>query len=42
MKKYYPDGSLVHPFNVYAYAVAAKLYQVLKQAGATTSRVTTS
>jgi branched-chain amino acid transport system substrate-binding protein len=33
MKKYYPDGSLTDPANVYAYTVAQTLHQVLKQAG---------
>jgi branched-chain amino acid transport system substrate-binding protein len=33
MKKYYPDGSLIDPSNVYAYTVASTLHQVLKQAG---------
>ena len=33
MKKYYPDGSLVDPANVYGYTVASTLHQVLKQAG---------
>jgi branched-chain amino acid transport system substrate-binding protein len=33
MKKYYPDGSLEDPSNMYAYTVAATLHQVLKQAG---------
>ena len=33
MKKYYPDGSLTDPFNVYAYTVASTLHQVLKQSG---------
>jgi len=38
MKKYYPDGSLVDPSNVYGYTVAATLHQVLKQAGDTLTR----
>lgn len=33
MKKYYPDGSLVDNSNVYGYAVAQTLVQVLKQCG---------
>jgi branched-chain amino acid transport system substrate-binding protein len=33
MKKYYPEGNLADGFNVYAYAVAATLHHVLKQAG---------
>jgi branched-chain amino acid transport system substrate-binding protein len=33
MKKYYPEGSLVDNFNVYGYAVARTLVQVLKQCG---------
>jgi branched-chain amino acid transport system substrate-binding protein len=33
MKKYYPDGSLTDSFNVYGYAVAQTLVQVLKQCG---------
>jgi branched-chain amino acid transport system substrate-binding protein len=33
MKKYYPEGNLADPFNVYAYAVAHTLHQVLKQSG---------
>ncbi len=33
MKKYYPEGSLIDPSNVYAYTVASTLHQVLKQAG---------
>ncbi|MGH6894742.1 MAG: ABC transporter substrate-binding protein [Dongiaceae bacterium] len=33
MKKYYPDGSLIDPSNVYAYTVASTLHQVLKQSG---------
>jgi branched-chain amino acid transport system substrate-binding protein len=33
MKKYYPEGNLADPFNVYGYAVAQTLHQVLKQAG---------
>jgi branched-chain amino acid transport system substrate-binding protein len=33
MKKYYPEGSMTDPFNVYAYAVAHTLHQVLKQSG---------
>jgi branched-chain amino acid transport system substrate-binding protein len=33
MKKYYPDGSLSDPANVYGYTVAQTLHQVLKQAG---------
>jgi branched-chain amino acid transport system substrate-binding protein len=33
MKKYYPDGSLVDNSNVYGYAVAQTMVQVLKQCG---------
>ncbi len=33
MKKYYPEGNPVDPFNVYAYAVSQTLHQVLKQSG---------
>jgi branched-chain amino acid transport system substrate-binding protein len=33
MKKYYPDGSLSDPANVYGYTVAQTLHQALKQAG---------
>jgi hypothetical protein len=33
MKKYYPDGDLTDWYNVYAYAVAQTLVQVLKQCG---------
>jgi branched-chain amino acid transport system substrate-binding protein len=33
MKKYYPDGSLTDNTNVYGYAVARTLVQVLKQCG---------
>jgi len=33
MKKYYPDGSLIDPSNIYGYTVASTLHQVLKQAG---------
>lgn len=33
MKKYYPEGNLADPFNVYAYTVAQTLHHVLKQAG---------
>jgi branched-chain amino acid transport system substrate-binding protein len=33
MKKYYPDGSLIDNSNVYGYAVAQTLVQVLKQCG---------
>ena len=33
MKKYYPDGSLLDPSNIYGYTVAATLHQALKQAG---------
>jgi branched-chain amino acid transport system substrate-binding protein len=33
MDKYYPEGSRADSSNVYAYAVAASLVQVLKQAG---------
>ena len=33
MKKYYPDGSLTDSLNVYGYAAAQTLVQVLQQAG---------
>ena len=33
MKKFYPDGDLTDWYNVYAYAVAQTLVQVLKQCG---------
>jgi branched-chain amino acid transport system substrate-binding protein len=33
MKKYYPDGNLADVFNVYGYAAAQTLIQVLKQCG---------
>jgi branched-chain amino acid transport system substrate-binding protein len=33
MKKYYPTGDLTDWYNVYAYAVAQTLVQVLKQCG---------
>jgi branched-chain amino acid transport system substrate-binding protein len=33
MKKYYPDGNLQDASNVYGYAAARTLVQVLKQAG---------
>ncbi|MBI1943065.1 MAG: ABC transporter substrate-binding protein [Betaproteobacteria bacterium] len=33
MKKYYPEGSLLDPSNVYAYTVASTLHEVLKQSG---------
>jgi len=33
MKKYYPDGSLTDASNLYGYAVAQTLVQVLKQCG---------
>ena len=33
MKKYYPNGSLIDPSNIYGYTVATSLHQVLKQAG---------
>jgi len=33
MKKYYPDGDLTDWYNVYAYAAAQTLVQVLKQCG---------
>jgi len=33
MAKYYPEGSLLDPFNIYAYTVAQTVHQVLKQAG---------
>ena len=38
MKKYYPDGNLGDSFNVYGYAVAQTLVQVLKQCGNDLSR----
>ena len=33
MKKYYPEGSMIDASNVYGYAVAQTLVQVLKQCG---------
>jgi branched-chain amino acid transport system substrate-binding protein len=33
MKKYYPEGNLTDPFNVYGFAVAQTLHEVLKQSG---------
>ena len=33
MKKYYPEGNVLDPFNMYAYLVASTLQQVLKQSG---------
>jgi branched-chain amino acid transport system substrate-binding protein len=33
MKKYYPDGSLIDGSNIYGYAAAKTLVQVLKQCG---------
>ncbi len=33
MRKYYPDGDLNDWYNVYAYAAAQTLVQVLKQCG---------
>ena len=33
MKKYYPEGDLTDGFNVYGYAAAQTLVQVLKQCG---------
>jgi branched-chain amino acid transport system substrate-binding protein len=33
MKKYYPEGNLLDPFNHYAYLVSSTLHQVLKQSG---------
>jgi branched-chain amino acid transport system substrate-binding protein len=33
MKKYFPEGNMAEPFNVYGYAVAQTLHEVLKQAG---------
>jgi branched-chain amino acid transport system substrate-binding protein len=38
MKKYYPDGNLADPFNVYGYLVSQTLVQVLKQCGSDLSR----
>jgi len=38
MQKYYPDGSTVDDFNVYAYTVAQGLVHVLKQCGNDLSR----
>src|SRR5579859_1398716 len=39
MKKYYPDGNAADSLNVYGYAVAATLIQVLKQCGDDLTRV---
>ncbi len=33
MKKYYPDGNMANILNVYGYAAAQTLAQVLKQCG---------
>jgi branched-chain amino acid transport system substrate-binding protein len=33
MKKYYPEGNVADNANIYAYAVAQTMHQVLKQAG---------
>ena len=33
MKKYYPEGNLLDPFNLYAHLVSETLHQVLKQSG---------
>lgn len=33
MKKYYPEGNVLDPFNMYGYLVSSTLHQVLKQAG---------
>jgi branched-chain amino acid transport system substrate-binding protein len=33
MAKYYPDGNLLDPFNMYAYLVASTLHEVLKKSG---------
>jgi branched-chain amino acid transport system substrate-binding protein len=33
MKKYYPEGNVLDPFNHYAYLVSSTLQQVLKQSG---------
>jgi len=33
MKKYYPDGNMADVLNVYGYAAAQTLVQVLKQCG---------
>jgi branched-chain amino acid transport system substrate-binding protein len=38
MAKYYPDGNLLDASNVYGYAVAETMHQVLKQAGNDLSR----
>jgi branched-chain amino acid transport system substrate-binding protein len=38
MKKYYPEGNVEDGFNVYGYAVANTLVQVLKQCGNDVSR----
>jgi branched-chain amino acid transport system substrate-binding protein len=38
MKKYYPDGDLADNTNVYGYAVAKTMVQVIKQAGSDLSR----
>jgi branched-chain amino acid transport system substrate-binding protein len=38
MKKYYPEGNLLDPFNQYAYLVASTLHQVLKQSGDSLTR----
>jgi branched-chain amino acid transport system substrate-binding protein len=33
MAKYYPEGNVLDPFNMYAYLVSQTLHQVLKQSG---------
>jgi branched-chain amino acid transport system substrate-binding protein len=38
MQKYYPDGNVTDIFNVYGYAAAQTLAQVLKQSGSDLSR----
>jgi branched-chain amino acid transport system substrate-binding protein len=38
MAKYYPDGDLADPANVYAYTIAESLMQVLRQCGDDLSR----
>jgi branched-chain amino acid transport system substrate-binding protein len=38
MAKYYPEGNLADASNIYGYAVAETMHQVLKQAGSTLTR----
>jgi branched-chain amino acid transport system substrate-binding protein len=38
MKRYYPEGDLTDLYNVYAYATAQTMVQVLKQCGGNLTR----